>query len=132
MKDADIVSLYWQRNQEAIRQTQNKYGGYLSKVAYNILADFEDSKECVNDTYLKAWNSMPPQRPAVLSTYLGKITRQLAIDVFRKKHSAKRYASQYALSLEELGDSFSGGTTPEQALTTILVIGSMVLRIEAF
>ena len=116
MKDAEIVALYWERNEVAIQQTQQKYGAYLSKVAYNILSDFEDSKECVNDTYLKAWNSMPPQRPAVLSTYLGKITRQLAIDVFRKKHSAKRYASQYALSLEELGDSFSGGTTPEQAL----------------
>ena len=116
MKDAEIVALYWERNEVAIQQTQQKYGAYLSKVAYNILSDFEDSKECVNDTYLKAWSSMPPQRPAVLSTYLGKITRQLAIDVFRKKHSAKRYASQYALSLEELGDSFSGGTTPEQAL----------------
>lgn len=116
MKDEEIVALYWDRNEDAIQQTQQKYGAYLSKVAYNILSDIEDSKECVNDTYLAAWNSMPPQRPKVLSTYLGKITRQISIDVFRKKNSAKRYASEYAVSLEELGDTFSDGTTPEQVL----------------
>ncbi len=116
MKDEQIVSLYWDRNEEAIRQTQQKYGAYLSKIAYNVLSDLEDSRECVNDTYLKAWNSMPMHRPGVLSTYLGKITRQVSIDVFRKKNSAKRYASEYAVSLEELGDSFSDSATPEQAL----------------
>ena len=121
MKDAEIVDLYWERNEVAIQQTQQKYGAYLSKVAYNILSDFEDSKECVNDTYLKAWNSMPTYRPSVLSTYLGKIARQLSIDVFRKKNSAKRYASEYAVSLEELGDSFSDGTTPEQAFDAKLL-----------
>ena len=81
MKDAEIVALYWERNEAAIQQTQQKYGAYLLKVAYNILSDFEDSRECVNDTYLKAWNSMPTHRPSVLSTYLGKIARQLSIDV---------------------------------------------------
>ena len=116
MKDHDIVNLYWNRNEEAIQKTQQKYGSYLSKVAYNILADFEDSVECVNDTYLAAWNSMPPQRPSILSSYLAKITRQIAIDYFRKKNAAKRYASEYAISLEELGDTFTGGTTPEQVL----------------
>lgn len=114
MKDSEIINLYWKRNEEAIRQTQQKYEPYLSKVAYNILSDPEDSKECVNDTYLAAWNSIPPHRPDILSTYLGKITRQLSIDVFRKKKSAKRYASEYAISLDELGDTFSGGTTPEK------------------
>ena len=116
MKDQEIVGLYWDRNEDAIHQTQMKYGAYLSKVAYNILADFEDSKECVNDTYLAAWNSMPANRPSILSTYLGKITRQIAIDMFRKKNRLKRYASQYAISLEELGDSFTDGATPEQEL----------------
>ena len=114
MKDTEIVDLYWERSEVAIQQTQQKYGSYLSKTAYNILSDFEDSKECVNDTYLKAWNSMPTHRPSVLSTYLGKIARQLSIDVFRKKNSTKRYASEYAVSLDELGDSFSDGSTPEQ------------------
>lgn len=116
MKDCEIVDLYWARNEEAIRQTQQKYGAYLTKTAYNILGNPEDSTECVNDTYLAAWNSMPPHRPGVLSTYLGKITRQLSIDVFRKKHSAKRIASEYAVSLDELGDTFSGGATPEEVL----------------
>ena len=121
MKDKEIVNLYWDRNEDAILQTEQKYGAYLSKVAYNILSDFEDSKECVNDTYLAAWNSMPPQRPNVLSAYLGKITRQLSIDVFRKKNAAKRYASKYAISLDELGDMFTDGTTPEQVLDAKLL-----------
>ena len=106
MKDAEIVDLYWERNEAAIQQTQQKYGAYLSKVAYNILSDFEESRECVNDTYLKAWNSMPTHRPSVLSTYLGKIARQISIDLFRKKNSVKRYASEYAVSL----DGASGDT----------------------
>ena len=116
MKDRDIVNLYWDRNEDAIHQTQTKYQAYLSKVSYNILADFEDSRECVNDTYLAAWNSMPTNRPNNLATYLGKITRQISIDVFRKKHREKRYASELAISLEELGDSFTDGITPEQEL----------------
>ena len=121
MKDSEIVALYWERKETAIEQTQQKYGAYLSKIACNILTNLEDSRECVNDTYLKAWNSMPPHRPEVLSTYLGKITRQLAIDVFRRKRSAKRSASEYALSLEELGDSFAGGETPDLALDAKLL-----------
>ena len=121
MKDSEIVDMYWNRNEDALRQTQSKYGAYLSKVAYNILADFEDCKECVNDTYMAAWNSMPSHRPGNLATYLGKITRQITIDRFRRKHRAKRYASEYALSLEELGDSFSDQTTPEQELDARLL-----------
>lgn len=125
MQDRQIVDLYWDRNEEAILQTQQKYSAYLSKIAYNILSDYEDSRECVNDTYLKAWNSMPTHRPEVLSTYLGKIVRQLSIDVFRKKHSAKRYASQYALSLEEMSDCVSDGGTPQQALDAKLLDEAM-------
>ena len=121
MKDQDIVNLYWDRNENAIHQTQMKYGAYLSKVSYNILADFEDSKECVNDTYLAAWNSMPENRPNNLATYLGKITRQISIDVFRKRHREKRYASEFAISFDELGDSFTDGVTPEQQLNAKLL-----------
>ena len=121
MKDEQIVALYWDRNEDAIRETEQKYGAYLSKIAYNILSDFEDSKECVNDTYLKAWNSMPTHRPSVLSSYLGKIARQLSIDVFRKKHALKRYASEYSLSLSELGDSFSDDSDPEREVDAILL-----------
>ena len=125
MKDDQIVNLYWDRNEDAIHQTQMKYGSYLAKVAYNILADYEDSQECVNDTYLSAWNSMPTNRPSVLSTYLSKITRQITIDMFRKKNRLKRYASEYAISLDELGDSFSDGTTPEQELDAKLLMDTI-------
>lgn len=114
MEDNMIVALYWKRDEAAIRETEQKYGRYLSKIAYNILADMEDSKEIVNDTYLKAWNSMPPHQPNVLSTYLGKITRQLSIDVFRYRKREKRRASEYAISLSELKECVSGGNTTEQ------------------
>ena len=114
MDDNKILQLYWDRDEKAISATSQKYGSYCQSIARNILGNVEDAKECVNDTYLKAWNSMPAHRPSVLSTYLGKIARQLSIDLFRKKNSAKRYASEYAVSLDELGDSFSDGSTPEQ------------------
>lgn len=69
MQDEKIVALYWERDESAIQATEEKYGAYLMKIAYNILADLEDSKESVNDAYLGAWNSMPPNKPSVLSTY---------------------------------------------------------------
>ena len=116
MEDAEIVELYWARNEDAIAETKTKYGAYLQKVAYNILADIEDSQECVSDTLLAAWRSMPDNRPNVLRTYLGKITRQVSIDLFRRRSRMKRYASEYAVSLEELGDSFTDGRTAETEL----------------
>lgn len=116
MEDSQIVSLYWDRNETAIAQTEKKYGVYLSKIAYNILADREDTQESVNDTYLAAWNSMPPHRPSVLSTYLGKLTRRISIDLFRKKNSQKRSTGEYALSLEELEECISGGNSTEEAV----------------
>lgn len=113
MDDSMIIELFFERNETAIRETQNKYGGYLTKIAYNVLHDTQDSKECVNDTYWRAWNSIPPHRPGVLSTYLGKITRQISIDVFRKKSSKKRQGCQYTLSLSELEECVPGGGLPE-------------------
>ena len=121
MEDEKIVALYWQRSEDAIRETAKKYETYLTKIARNILSDPEDCGECVNDTYLAAWNSMPEHRPGVLSTYLGKITRQIAIDRFRKRNSAKRQASEYTLSLDELEDTFVDNETPEQALDAKLL-----------
>lgn len=99
MQDEMIVALYWKRDEKAISETERKYGRYLSKIAYNILSDWEDSKETVNDTYLKAWNSIPTHKPGALSTYLGKITRQLSIDAFRTRNRDKRKHSEYAVSL---------------------------------
>lgn len=115
MEDSAIVQLYWDRDEEAISQTQCKYGQYLLKIACNILSDRSDSQESVNDTYLAAWNSMPSQRPNVLATYLGKLTRRISIDLFRKRTSEKRGGGEYALSLEELGDC-AGSHSPEQEL----------------
>ena len=116
MQDEMIVDLYWKRDESAISETDRKYGRYLSKIAYNILSDWEDSKETVNDTYLKAWNSMPTHKPSVLSTYLGKITRQLSIDAFRTRNRDKRKHSEYAVSLSELEDCISGSETTEQRI----------------
>ena len=113
LEDSQIVSLYWDRNEAAIEHTDQKYGKYLTKIAFNILADREDSLESVNDTYLTAWNSMPPHRPETLSTYLGKLTRRISIDCFRRKHSQKRGGSEYTLSLQELGDCIGSNTTEE-------------------
>lgn len=121
MEDAEIVALYWARNEDAITQTKAKYGAYLNRVAYNILSDLEDSQECVSDTLLAAWRSMPDNRPKNLRTYLGKITRQVSIDLYRRRNRMKRYASEYAISLEELGDSFTDGRTPEDELNARLL-----------
>ena len=114
MQDEKIVELYWQRDESAISETQAKYENYLYKIAYNILSDKEDSFESVNDTYLAAWNSIPPHRPNVLSTYLGKLTRRISIDIFRKRNRIKRQASEYALSLTELENCFSSDNSPEK------------------
>lgn len=115
MEDSEIVALYWAREEAAIEHTAQIYGAYLGKIAYNILLNWEDSRECVNDTYFRAWNSMPTQRPSVLATYLGRIVRGLAIDRYRRRTSAKRAPSVYALSLSELGE-VCGGEEPEAAL----------------
>ena len=116
MRDEMIVDLYWQRDESAISETERKYGRYLSKIAHNILSDREAVKETVNDTYLKAWNSMPPHKPNVLAAYLGKITRQLSIDVLRTRNREKRKPSEYEVSLSELEDCVSGEETTERSV----------------
>lgn len=121
MQDEKIVELYWQKDEAAIKETQLKYDRYLYKIAYNILADREDSKESVNDTYLGAWNSMPPHKPVVLSTYLGKLTRRISIDVFRRKNREKRRGSQYVLSLAELEECISAGDATAEAIDAKLL-----------
>ena len=113
MQDDRIVELYWNREETAIDATEKKYGAYLMKIAYNILADREDSRECVNDTYLKVWNCIPPHRPEALSAFLAKIARQTAIDIFRRRTSPKRRGSEYAVSLSELEDCIESGNTVE-------------------
>lgn len=121
MEDEQIVSLYWDRDETAIRETEIKYERYLTKIAYNILNDVDDSRESVNDTYLAAWNSMPPHRPSILSAYLAKLTRRISIDCFRGRTRDKRMASEYAISLSELEDCVSGGNTTEEIINVKLL-----------
>lgn len=103
MEDKKIVELYWERSETAIAQTQDKYGRYCHCIAYNILYSNEDAEECVNDTYLRAWDSMPPHRPERLSAFLGKITRNLALDRYDRARAQKRSAG-IELALDELGE----------------------------
>lgn len=116
MTDEKIVDLYWERDESAVARTQEKYGHYLTKIAYNILNDMEDSLESVNDTYLRAWKAIPPHRPQVLSTFLAKITRRVAIDMVRKRTREKRIPTEYTYSLTELEDCISDGNTAEQKM----------------
>ncbi|MDO4466131.1 MAG: RNA polymerase sigma factor [Bacillota bacterium] len=102
MEDYEIVDLYLKRDEQAISQSQLKYGHYCYSIAYRILYSNEDSQECVNDTFLGAWNSIPPHKPKNLSTYLGKITRRLALYVWRNTHAQKRGGQEVTCSFEEL------------------------------
>ena len=108
MDDARIVALYWERSDEAIPETASKYGSYLASISQNILASREDADECVNDTYHDAWNAMPPHRPSILSTFLGKITRRISIDRWRQLTAEKRGGGELTLALDELEDCVSG------------------------
>jgi len=121
VEDGKIVLLFFERNEIAIGETQKKYGAYLHKIAYNILNDLQDSQESVNDTYLAAWNSIPPHKPQILSTYLGKLTRRISIDLFRRRNRLKRRDSEYALSLSELEESLAGGEMPEETIQAQLL-----------
>ena len=116
LNDQQIVALYWQRDESALQATAANYGAALTAVAQRILDDRAESEETVNDTYLKAWNVIPPHKPNKLGAFLAKITRELAIDRYRRRKAEKRAASQYALSLEELGECIPGGETPDEAL----------------
>lgn len=127
MQDIEIIELYFKRDESAISETKNKYDKYLMKIAYNILSETEDSKESVNSTYLAAWNTIPPHRPNILSAYLGKITRYISIDMFRKRNSAKRYISEYSESLSELSECVSSSENTEEAYEA-KVLGEAINR----
>ena len=113
MDDERIVALYWERNEQAITASSEKYGAYCQRIARNILASREDAEECVNDTWLHAWQAMPPGRPSVLSSFLGKITRNLSFDRYRRLHRGKRGGGQIDLVLDELAEIVSGRDDPE-------------------
>lgn len=121
MEDKQILDLYWERSENAITETATKYGKYCHYIAYNILQDKEDSEECVNDTYLKAWNVIPPHRPNRLSTFLGKITRNLSLDKYKEKHTKKRGEGQIALALDELQECIPTTGSVEQAIDDMVL-----------
>ena len=95
MKDLDIIQLYWSRDERAVAETKIKYGGLLHSIALNILANPQDSEECVNDTYNKAWDTMPPEKPKYLPAYLGRIVRNISINLWHKNRAQKRYSGNW-------------------------------------
>lgn len=115
MEDNGIIELYFSRSEQAIAETDRKYGGFCYSIAYNILFNREDSEESVSDTYLSAWNAIPPTRPGILSSFLGKITRNLSLDKWRCRTAAKRGGGEVPLALEELEQCVSDDETPERA-----------------
>lgn len=116
MDDNGIIQLYWDRNDQAIQATSEKYGHYCKSIAKNILNSEEDAEECVNDTYLSAWNSMPTHWPEQLSTFLGKITRNLSFNKYKRDHAEKRGSGEIALVLDELMDCVSDTDSLEQII----------------
>ena len=120
MNDCEIIALFFERNEAAIEETGRKYGALLISLAYNVLSDRGDAEECVNDTYLKAWNTIPPEKPEAFSAYLAKIVRNLAIDRLREKNSKKRSPSRFAACLDELSECV-GENTAEEVLSAKLL-----------
>ena len=116
MEDHEIVNLYWARSEQAIQESDDKYGTFCRSIARNILRQEQDAEECVNDTWLKAWNAMPPQRPGILSAFFGRITRNLSLDRWRYSRAAKRGGPQVELALEELGECVPAPGAPEEHL----------------
>ncbi len=116
MEDSKITDLYWERAEIAIGETAKKYSRYCHSISFNILHNKEDAEECVNDTYLNAWNAMPPKRPNCLATFLGKITRNLSLDKFKKYSAEKRGRGQMEIALSELDEVIPSTTSVEQAI----------------
>lgn len=115
MEDSQIIELYWNRDQRAIRETDGKYGKLLHSIAWNLLHSREDSEECVNDTYLRAWGAIPPTRPSALRTWLGSIVRNLSLDRWKQRQAGKRGGGLEVL-MEELEDCVPAVRGPEDAL----------------
>lgn len=122
MEDEAIYQLYFQRKEEAITQTHQKYGPWCRGVAMRILNHREDAEECVSDTYLNAWNHIPPQKPRSFCAWLGRITRNLALSRYRMYTAEKRGGSQTTLALEELGECISGKEDEDSTVESLTVV----------
>ena len=116
MEDGMIIDLYWARSQQAIAESEKKYGPYCHTIARRILDQEEDAEECVNDTWLRAWNAMPPQRPGILSAFFGKLTRNLSLDRWRRNKAAKRGGDQVEIAFHELEDCLPDFRRPDEEL----------------
>lgn len=116
MEDSRIVDLYWARDEQAIDATAKKYGRYCYRIAFNILSNNEDANESVNDTYMGAWKSMPPHRPSVLSTFLGKLTRRISLNKWRNQNRIKRGSGEVMLALDELSECIPSQQNSEREL----------------
>ncbi len=116
MKDTEILDLYWERSEEAIAESQKSYGNYCFSIAWNILRAREDSEECVNDTWLRAWNAIPPNRPARLGLFLGTITRNLSFDRWKQKNAMKRGSGEMNAALDELAECVPAAGSTEEAV----------------
>ena len=114
LPDEKIIELYWDRNEQAIQETDKKYGNYLYSIAYNIVNDRLDTEECVNDTYLGTWERIPPARPNVFHIFLAKIARNIAVSKFRKNTAQKRIPSEMQISLDELDECFASCPSAEE------------------
>lgn len=116
LSDEAIIELYWNREERAIKATNEKYGKYLFTIAYNIVRDELDCEECLDDTYLGTWNSIPPTRPTLFQVFLAKIMRNVALDRFRKKSAAKRIPSEMIVSLDEIDGYLPYDASVEEAV----------------
>lgn len=125
MDDRHIVALFLERSEEAILQTDIKYGRYCHRVAFNILGNSEDSEECVNDAYMRVWGSIPPNEPESLSAYVGKITRNIALDKLRQKNSDKRGNGEVPVLLDELAECLSGGDEYERRMDSQEIVNAL-------
>lgn len=118
MNDEKIIEMFRMRDERAIRESMTAYGAYCQKVACGILSDPADAEEAVADTWLTAWDSIPPNAPKYLRLFLGRITRNRALSIWRRKHAQSRGGGQVELALEELEECISGGGDPEQIVST--------------
>jgi RNA polymerase sigma-70 factor (ECF subfamily) len=119
MDDNAIIDLFWRRSEDALTECQSRYGTYCRTIAKRILASEHDADECVNDTWLRAWNAIPPSRPNRLSAFLGKITRNLALDRYESAHAEKRGGGVVEIALEELGE-LTNITANEGEITSVI------------
>ena len=115
MEDLAIIELYHRREEQAIAESDKKYGGMCRSIALRLLGLREDAEECVNDTWLSAWNKMPPERPSFLGAFFGRITRNLSVSRWRRDHAQKRYDGM-EIMLSELEDCVPSPDAPEQEI----------------